>query len=191
MSRLTRLSKIGTLLLGSMFVLAGVALAAQITTSWQGLRGKAQYQEIQMLRCDVSGGLTDTDPQIGGEACATNDWSQAVDARWATAMTLYVFEYGTGSIDVTLWDCIDPTQPGAITGVGLPGVETPGATPGPSDPDPLCVDLTAGAGVTIIGTSAGTQKFSLWDERFNHLVARIDDCTANCDAMIYLTLGKN
>lgn len=181
----------GLFILGvAMVLLAGIALAAQLINSYKSFRMVANHGEHQLFRCDFGDSLAGGGA-VGGELCATNDWSQAVDARWADRMTLYAFDYSAaGSLDVSLWDCIDPTVVGAVGSVAKPGVEDPAGTPSVSDPDPLCVDITAGAGVTIAGTAAGIQKFSLSERKFNYLVARLDDCT-DCNAIVHLTLARN
>lgn len=181
-----RAALLGLLLSG---VVAAVAWAAaeETSDSFRVISNTPIHKEVQLFNCDVGDTITGTGP-AGGETCETGDWTPFVDARNYQTMSLYVFEYG-GSMSVTLWDCLSPL----VTGGWTPGEDEGGDGGDPAETqtdqtDPMCVDITAGAGVTIIGTSAGVQKFSLSERKFNFLIGRITACT-NCVATAVLTLG--
>jgi hypothetical protein len=181
--------------------------SAQIVNSFMPFPDNNEvFQEYQMIRLDIGDDIGVADGQAyGGTAASDNDYTRYVDARGFTQIALYVFEYGDGSTTgIKLWDCLTPVglansafrgtaavgRDGPLSGIGTLGTEAPTASPGKTDPDPLCVDITAGAGVTIIGTTAGVQKFVPARQPFSFLVVEIDDCTGECDMSIHLVLNR-
>ena len=166
--------------------------AALLNESQKGLISTETFKEFQLFRCDNSASIAGIGDS-GGVICESGDWSSAVDCRGFTQVTLHYFEYGAGSGRVRLWNCVDPVgspttkNSPLIAGVTIPGVEDPSSAPSAADPDPLCVDLVAGAGATVIGTVAGTQQLTISDVGLNYLVGEIDDCTGNCDGTFHVS----
>lgn len=179
------------------------AVAAQTTGSFAIIYNRADTDgdrlstAAQMILCDVSGNVPDgtpSDARVGGETCETGDWTEALDCTGASVVTMTVNEFGTGSGEVVLWN-VQPalgtaTTPPLVRGgptlsnLGLPGVEAPYATPGPTDPDPLAVNLNVSNGVTTVVDGTSVRALSVTDRAFDYLVAEIDDCTGNCDMRV-------
>jgi len=143
---------------------------------------------VNNFRCDPSGSLAGTSGPVGGDACASGTWFDAVDARGAVLAGLTVHEYGTGSGAWSLWDCIDPAgSDGTLSGVSAPGVEDPASTPTPSDPDPLCTKINYDPdGAEVIANGVLPHELHFSDRSFNYLIVRTDTCTGNCDATLQL-----
>lgn len=167
------------------------AVPAKLTDSyivWPATHA-ADYVEVQFFRIDNSASIIGTGPN-GGEEGETGDWSTAYDARGRTTMSLYVFEYG-GTAEVTVWDCIAALRPGTAADITVPGAVDPATTGGGDESDPQCLDITAAANVTILGTAAGIRKFSLSERMFNHIIVRLEACSVGtCDLMAWALFGK-
>lgn len=184
-------------------ILAGLlwpstVLAAQLTDSYVQLydtvSGAHRNASYQMFFCDETPGIDGIGVGGGSLDCATNEWSQAIDARWATSLTISMYEWGSGSAEIKLWDCINTAANGATdASLVIPGVDDPSLVRSEGDLEPnsaLCTDLTAAAGVTMVGTPAGIQKLTLSERSFNHLVIEIEVCTGNCDFLNILQLSR-
>ena len=176
-----------------------VGLATQLTDSYVQLydsidEGGNRTAAYQMFFCDESAEIDGTGVGGGSDDCATNNWSQAVDARWATSMTLTMYEFAGGSSEIKLWDCTFTAANGATdASLVLPGVDDPSLVRSSGDLEPnsaLCTDLTAGAGVTMIGTPAGVQRFNLTDRNFNYLIVEIEVFTGDGDFLSTLQLSR-
>lgn len=148
------------------------------------------HQEVQLIRCDSSSSITGNSP-LGGESCTAGDWSIAMDCRDATNISIRYHEYSAaGSSVAKIWDCLSipgPVSTPSTLGGTVPGTEAPGATPSAADPDPLCVDITAAASVTMNGTT--TQLFNLSNQKLHFIVGEIDACT-NCDSTLVGSCGR-
>lgn len=172
--------------------------SAQLTDSYIQLYDTVSYGHrtaaFQMFFCDETPGIDGTGVTGGSLDCATDEWSQAVDARWATSMTLTMYEWGSGDSEIKLWDCTNTAANGATdASLVLPGVDDPSLVRSVGDLEPnsaLCTDLTAGAGVTMIGTPAGVQRFNLTDRNFNYLVVEIQVFNGNGDFLSILQLSR-
>lgn len=160
------------------------AAAAQISDSRGNVDTGPSYVYRQLVRCDNSASIAGTSDS-GGETCESGDWSLPLDCRGAKDVTLYFYEYGAGSGEAKLWDCIQST--GFDT---FAAAEDPTAAPSAADPDPLCVDVTAGAGVTVIGTTAGVQRVTFENLNPAYLVGEIQDCTGNCDSTLAVSCRR-
>lgn len=150
------------------------------------------FIEAQLFRCDNSGSLTATPVPADGVTCESGDWSKAVDARGYSQVTINMYEYGTGSADVKLWNCINPLgstnynpRGGDISGVDVPGIEDPSGLPTASDPDPMCFDLTNAT--TVDGS---TTSVTFTDQGLSYLVGEINTCTGNCDLTYTILVNK-
>lgn len=182
----------GLLAFAALVLLALPLSAAQLTESFKRTgRAPSGGIQVQVLRLDVSGGITDTDAGIGGEtgSISDGDWSTAVDCSGLTRLAVGFWEYGTGTAELHVWNCFDSF------GFSAAGVEDPNSNPDPNDPDPLCVDLTiggspAGPPVTIIGTTAGVQFWAPPPFLLNKIVFEIRDCDGECDATAVLQCGN-
>ncbi len=167
------------------------AAASNINTSKVQRHAGEHHQEVQLIRCDV-GNLAGDNP-LGGELCEAGDWSDPVDCRDATNIGIRYFEYSAaGSSEVIIWDClmVPGSTPNTSTGGGtIPGVEAPGGTPSAADPDPLCVDVTAAASVTLNGTAAGVQMLNLSNQKFHYLIGEIEACT-DCESTLVVSCGR-
>lgn len=172
-----------------MMLVPSLGLAAQQTTSFKTIEDKSDYKEYQMFRCDESGSITGGGSDaIGSSTCASADWSRPVDCRGFTHLTAHYFEYGDGSGELKVWDC--STSKGFLD-IELEGAtEAPVTTPTAADPKPFCTDITAGAGVTMIGTTAGVQRMDLSGLNLGFVVYELQDCTGNCDGTALLKCGK-
>ena len=168
------------------------AAASNITTSKVQRHGGEHHQEVQLIRCDASASITGDSP-LGGETCEAGDWSAPMDCRDATNIGVRYFEYSAaGSSVVKIWDClkVPGAAPNTSSGGGtIPGTEAPGGTPSAADPDPLCVDITAAASVTLNGTAAGTQMMNLSNQKLHYIIGEIDACT-NCDSTLVVSCGR-
>jgi hypothetical protein len=126
---------------------------------------------------------------LGGEFCESGDWSLPMYCGDMSNIRVTFIEYGDGSGEAKLWNCLKVGS--ASTGGGsLPGTEAPSAAPGAGDPDPLCMDLTLAAGVTLNGTNTGTQFLNLDGQQVQYLVGEIQTCTANCDSTLIVSCGR-
>jgi len=183
-----------TLLTVGALLVPGVALAqaSNISTSKRTIQNSENHLEVQLVRCDASASITGDSP-VGGETCEAGDWSEALDCRNFTNLGATYFEYSAaGSSVVKIWDCLSlpgTTTTASSSGGTAPSVEAPGATPSAADPDPLCVDLTLGAGVTLNGTAAGTQLMNLSNQKLHFIVGEIDACTS-CDSTLVVSCGR-
>ena len=177
----------------------GVALAqAQLTSSYDGRVDSETHREAQLIRCDNSTSIADTNPAsdtpIGGETCVSGDWSKPLDCRGQKNLSVFYFEYGAGSADAKIWDCLSipgttVTAPSTLGGT-IPGTEAPGGTPSAADPDPLCVSLDDAASITIDGNNPGIQLFRLDNQDFHFIVGEINTCTGNCDSTLVASCGR-
>jgi hypothetical protein len=183
-------------LIGLVVLLApGAAWAqSQLTTSFAQRQINEKHYEAQLIRCDVSSSIAG-DSAIGGETCVSGDWSRAIDCRGATNISMMFFEYGTGSAQAYVWNCLSvpggpPAAPSTAGGT-VPGTEAPGGTPGPTDPDPLCVELAAAANVLDFdGLAGGTQMINEGETKLHFIVGEIEDCTNNCDSTLVVSCGR-
>jgi hypothetical protein len=130
----------------------GVWAQSQMTDSFEQRVSAEVHKEVQMFRCDNSGSIPGTGP-IGGESCTSGNWTKPLDCRDQTNLHVRFHEYGAGSADAKIWDClmipVPPATTASTAGGSIPGTEAPAATPSAADPDPLCVSLDDSAGVTI------------------------------------------
>jgi len=167
--------------------------AAQLTDSFYKIVNTSNYRQFQLIRCDISGDTPGLNAAVGGETCASGDHSRPVSCKGFANMSAYFFEYGTGSGEAKIWNCITPVgaagsptdRRGTISTVSGVGVEAPAGTPTGADPDPFCTDLTLGASVTLDGVT--TTIFSLSNTTLDTIVGEIQTCTANCDSTLVIT----
>lgn len=177
-----------------------VGWSAQLTDSYVQLydtqTGAQRNASYQLFFCDESGSIDGTGITGGSADCATDEWSQAIDARWATSMSLRVYEYGSGSVDMKLWDCVNTAANGATdASLVLPGLDDPSLVRSEGDLEPnsaVCTDLTLGniAGDTLQGTPTTDEILNLGNRTFNYLVVEIENCTGNCDSLTILQLSR-
>lgn len=189
-------NRLTLLLVGLLVVCPSVGWAqAQLTGSDLTRMSTPNYLEKQLFRCDISGSITG-DGVIGGEAsgvCSSGDWTTPTDCRGKNTLRAMFHEYGTGSGEAKIWNClsVQPATgylPGTNDGASVPGTEAPGVPGGPTDPDPLCTDLTAAAGVTLDGTT--TTLMQLSDQTLGFIVGELQDCTNNCDSTLVVSCGR-
>jgi hypothetical protein len=172
---------------------AAWAAAAQLTITNRNIMEYPGHVAQQAMFCLGSGGAV-TSPQTpgapgAGEACEAGDWSKPLDARRYTQAKLTAFTL-TGTATMKLWNCQDSVPGGSVV------EHLAGTAPGPpasvSIPEPLCVDLTAGASVTVDGASGGVQEFNITDALFGYLVAEVDACLGaaseanQCDVIVLI-----
>ncbi len=183
-----------------MFALPAWGTAEQLTATYLSLNNSRQSKTAMMIRCDNSGGLSDTGP-IGGEPCESGDWSRPYDCSDFQHLTIKFFAYGSGTAQLLVWDCSKIPGSTADDGGGtFPGEEDPSGgvdATDPADPDPLCYELTLPAGVDsgnffdgLVDGGAGTQFLHLSGQQFHFIVAEIEDCTGNCDSTVILSCGR-
>lgn len=182
-----RLFTLGLLLL---LPVAGWGVAAQLSTTFQQLTFTPTFREALLIRCDNSGSLTGADTPAG-ETCESGDWSLPLDCRDMTHLKARFYEYGAGSGEAKIWSCIRLGGAGTNDGGTVPGTEAPGGSPSAADPDPLCVDLTAGAGITDFdGLTTGTIELNLSDQSLDSIVGEIEDCTGDCDSTLVVSCSR-
>jgi len=163
--------------------------ASNITASFFQTINSGRVKQWQAMRCDNSASIAGADSPTSGETCESGDWSPSMDCRGAARVSVYYHEYGTGSGQVKLWDCLAPVgirgqhrpEVAVISTVAAPGIEDPAGTASPSDPDPLCVEITAGS--TLDG-AATAKKLNFVSGGYNYIVAEYDTCTNNCDGTV-------
>lgn len=156
--------------------------------------GRIISKEAMLIRCDEVPSITTSGP-LGGESCESGDWSVPIDCRGFSNVNISYYEYGTGSGEAKLWNCKSiqtKTEQGtASDGSTNPGVVDPtGGPTSPADPDPLCVDLTASAGVTLLGTAAANIFLNLSGQSLGFLIGEIEDCTGNCDSTLIVSCSQ-
>ncbi len=164
--------------LAAFLVLGGVVFAAQdinnlVRRNAGGLTWR--FRDAQLIRCDDSLALTDS-----AGACSAGDWSDVLDCRGMTTMTA-MFHVYSGTAEARIWNCANSE------GFSLPGVEDPASAPTSADPDPLCSDLTAGAGVTMEGSAV--TLFGRDELALSYLIGEIQACT-NCDATLSIACAR-
>ena len=138
------------------------------------------------IRCDNSESIAGTGP-AGGEICATGTWWQSVDATGARMVSISGREYGAGSAQIGLFNCMMPVGAGSIAGVNVPGVDAPTQAPTPAVPGPLCTRINVdAAGAAVPFNGVATQEIHWTSRNFDHLVAFMDNCTSNCDLSVQL-----
>jgi hypothetical protein len=113
-----------------------------------------------------------------------------MDCRGLKNLAVYYNMYnGSGSGEAKVWNCrsLLGTPNYKRTEVTFSTLELPGDTEAPAtaatdpnDPDPFCVDLTAGAGVTLSGVVAGTQAMWLSNTILHWIIVEQHACT-DCD----------
>lgn len=184
----------------------GLAFAqAQKTDSYFQYEGMPSGTQLhQMFNVDIDNDHTtcsDTSKTTceGETAMTSGDWSEAVQALGWTKMKAIYHEFGSGSGELKVWNCfpvvgVDNSmtrKDGTLSGASMPGTEAPGVpTEDGGEADPMCVDLTAGAGVTMIGTTAGVIEFTPAEQPLGFIVFEMQTCTADCDAVALLLLTK-
>ena len=164
------------------------AQAAQLENSYQEDMNTSLRHSAQLIRCDVSLGIATQDTPRGGETCESGDWSLPLDCREMTTLRVEYYEYGTGDGVAKIWNCQNPVGVGTGT-IAAVGTEAPGGAPSASDPDPLCVDITASAGVTLDGLSTGTIFLNVSDQNLEYIIGEIETCTGNCDSTLLASCG--
>ena len=197
------MKNLALLLLGLLVLSPGLSLADLEETTRDGVDVVSQphdiYRSTQLVRCDESDSITAEhtasairpDPVGGTNTCAADDFTPALDCRGMTIMTAHFFEYdASGTAEAKIWHCID--SPGfedhPVTGANE---EAPVTAPSSADPKPLCVDVTAGAGVTMLGTTAGVQELSISGVAWNWLVGEIQACATNdCDSTLRISCSR-
>ena len=139
---------------------AAFGAASQLTVSYQDTSTK-NHKSAQLVRCnDALAAGSET--VNAGEDCEAGDWTLPLDCRGTTSITVTYHEYGTTST-AKVWSCV--VAPAAAL--------APGGTPTVGTPDPLCVELSAAKGVTLSGTTATSQGFSI-EGNFGFIVGEID-----------------
>lgn len=165
------------------------AVAAKITASFTQIINSGRVKQWQAFRCDNSASIAGPDSPTSGETCESGDWSPSMDCRGAARVSVYYHEYGAGSGQVKLWDCLAPVgtrgmqrpEVPVISTLAEPGTEDPSGSASASDPDPLCIELTSGS--TLDG-GATAKKLNFASGAYNFLVGEYDTCTGNCDGTV-------
>ena len=189
-----------TLMLGLLLMVPALEVLADgaLTNASGGKTRKGDgWTERQMIRCDVSGDTVMdaggvVNGPVDGETCATGDWTDPLDCRGYTTIEVWYFMYGGGNGNVTVWNMIVPEGVsgetdggGTISTLAFPGTEDPAGSPSSADPDPLGVDLLAGAGLTMIGTTAGVIYWSDGPIDLGFIVGEIGACST-CDGILHV-----
>lgn len=183
-----------------MVSIAGLVYAvAALTNASAGKRysGKG-YVEQQLIRCDVGGGViadagSVVNGSVDGESCEAGDWTAPLDCRGYTTIGVWYHLLDSATSGTAqIWNCNIPEGvigvtdgQGSIATLGLPGAIAPSTAPTDANPGPLCVDLLAGAGVTMAGTTAGVQYWSDGPIDLGFIVGEIGACST-CDGILHV-----
>jgi hypothetical protein len=175
-----------TLILIGLLILVPVlawAAASQLSTSLALQQQTSETRRYQLIRCDNSASITG-DSAAGGETCEAGDWSVAIDCTGMTHLSARYFEYGAGSGEAKIWDCTE--SEGVSDALTTNPAEA--SRPSAADPAPLCADLTAGASVTLDGTT--TTLMNLSNIELHYIIGGIHACTGNCDSTLVVSCGR-
>lgn len=143
--------------------------------------GREAYT-AQLVKCALTSPPTTESPE-DGEECESGDWTQQVDARGFSALTIRFVEVGGGSAVAKLWNC-QPTTDGS------------GFRPDAQSPDTsasltvtlLCDEVTDG--ITLDGTTTTTFVPNMDTlGPLGILVGEIETCTGNCDSIFAIQLS--
>ena len=164
-------------------LVAGVIIAAQVTSTYKQTTS-GRFVEAQLFRCDESASITGEDTPIGGDAdCASAAWTNPVNCNGYSTIGVWFFEYGGGSGEAKIWNCIAPIGFESV-GAQAPVTAISASLQTGGLDDQFCVDLLAGAGVTMIGTTAGVQYWSDGPIDLGFIVGEVQDCTGDCDSTL-------
>lgn len=184
-----------------LILVAGLLVSAQLNNSFDSLSNIDVFRSAQLVRLDESDTLTNTtikadgqiigdDQVVSGETpadTASGDHTKSLDCRGFVAFAADAFEYGTGSCEFKVWNCL--TSSGFEIPSGLTTTTVaPADAPTSADPDPFCTDLTAAAGVTLDGVL--TTHFSQTGVVTNFLVGELQTITGSCDATFMLSCAR-
>lgn len=183
------LAILGGLLVGGLLTASSALAQGQLTDSYVRISKTTEYVSYQPIRCDNSAAIAGADSPTSGETCVSGDYSKPYDARGYKNLLVQYWEYGGGSGQVFVWSCNQAVgAPGTFGGVGS---EPPANAPSAADPEPLCVELAAGAGVADFdGLTTGTVMLNLSNQVLNWIVIEIQDCTGDCDGTVMVGLGR-
>lgn len=181
-----------TLLLALVFLLGVAAL----TNTSKGPLTKSSPADTaiqqQILRCD-DGDAISGDGAAEGETCEAGDWSDGLDCRGFTHLTVRHFEYNeaAGSSNVKVWDCVTSQGFGRPGAGGNSEATNPSGTPLEATPIPLCVDITAGAGVSIDGTTGagGVRLFAPTPYSLNYIFIEMEGCSS-CNSTTVVSCSR-
>lgn len=181
----------------ALVLLPQLAIPAGVSSTFVQLVDTGRFKLWRPLRVDVSTSIASTDPRIGGQTIASGDWvNKPMNCQGASEVTLYYWEYGTGSGAVKVWECLQTVgSPGAYPGpfpsgstsiaaLAAVGVEDPASAPTPADPDPFCVEATQGVAVDGVNAGSGGDKVTISSSGFGLYLIEQDDCTGNCDGEV-------
>jgi hypothetical protein len=146
--------------------LQAMAAASRLTASYKKINDNI-YQPIRCVD-GLAGGSASPE---AGEDCEVGDWSVAIPASGAKYLKVW-YRVESGTSNISVWDCAP------FYGTAFPGDNPrPSLTDTASGTNPLCVNLTAGAGVSAFdGKDTGVQFFSLYRPNggFSNIVIELD-----------------
>lgn len=189
-----------TFVVATLLMVPLIIWGAQKTDSFYRSDTTPEFADFQIVRFDISDsvvGSAGAGVGVTGETAASSgDWTNCVDARGYTQISLYCFEYGSGSVDWKWWDCIEPVgsptprsnRSGTFTNSTIVGAEAPVTAPSAAEPTPFCVDITSGAGVTIDCTTSGVQKFVPARQPFGWICGEANTVSGNADLSAHVLM---
>jgi len=179
--RITLITLLSLLIAPSAF-----AAASALSKSFNKTANSSTYRAVQLIRCNEGTAAADAN-SLTGEQCEAGDWSRkSLDCTGMATVTVKYIEYGTSST-AKVWSCL--RRDGDLTAGGTePGEEDPSGTPTAADPDPLCIELSAVAGVTLSGTTGTSQGFTL-PGGYDYLVGEIDAASSS-DSTLFVSCSR-
>ena len=159
-----------------------LAVAAQISTSFSRLDNQNGAAPTWVLaRCADSEASPST---ANGEPCEAGDWTLPVRVGGGNPILSFYYRTTAGTSTARIWGCTDFLGTAVDTHLAT---NSPASTTS-AETAPVCADITAGAGITLNGTTVILFQVDNTN-RFDWIVGEIDACTT-CDSVLIMQRSR-